>query len=412
MTRPSVLVCDDEPNLRELIRVSLGPGWSVHEAEDGEVALELARSLQPDLVILDLMMPRLTRISSRRFGSSSQTSTLGLVIGTGQSSAVFAAALLPPILVSPIEPQSDLVLQGRRLPVNPRGSRVRYRREVPEPPTPEELASALRDLSAWATAHAPVEESPLRSRLRDHLGCDPAELPVVSKEIPVWERANLQVALDAYLAAEGRSNEYVGLSAQHGWHMGLADQEEAGGDADDRPLAHLHGHVLLRAGVGTEADGEPGAATTLRALGELREAHVPAMLGREPDVLVRPALRREVGVERDLEVRALPHRDLLRNDRELGRIAAEVVADPGAKRRLLDRSVRGRPGGEIAQRARKLLGFQRLGHLPTVAQTASGGLTGSRRPCYNGDGLRLDRRSQDRREEGHSESSRKIDRCR
>ena len=59
MTRPSVLVCDDEPNLRELIRVSLGPGWTVHEAGDGEEALTLARSLAPDLVVLDLMMPRL-----------------------------------------------------------------------------------------------------------------------------------------------------------------------------------------------------------------------------------------------------------------------------------------------------------------------------------------------------------------
>jgi CheY-like chemotaxis protein len=59
MISPSVLVCDDEPNLRELIRVSLGPGWAVHEATDGEEALTMARSLQPDLVVLDLMMPRL-----------------------------------------------------------------------------------------------------------------------------------------------------------------------------------------------------------------------------------------------------------------------------------------------------------------------------------------------------------------
>jgi CheY-like chemotaxis protein len=58
-SRPSVLVCDDEPNLRELIRLSLGPGYDVHEAEDGEEALALARSLVPELVILDLMMPRL-----------------------------------------------------------------------------------------------------------------------------------------------------------------------------------------------------------------------------------------------------------------------------------------------------------------------------------------------------------------
>src|ERR671923_2903341 len=56
---PSVLVCDDEPNLRELIRLSLGPRYAFVEAADGEQALALARSLRPQLVILDLMMPRL-----------------------------------------------------------------------------------------------------------------------------------------------------------------------------------------------------------------------------------------------------------------------------------------------------------------------------------------------------------------
>jgi ATPase family associated with various cellular activities (AAA) len=89
--------------------------------------------------------------------------------------------------------------------------------------TAEELARALRDLSEWALAHAPVEESPLRARLRDHLETDPAELPVVSREVPVWERANLQVALDAYLDEDGRLHEFIGLGAQHGWHMGLAE---------------------------------------------------------------------------------------------------------------------------------------------------------------------------------------------
>jgi cell division protease FtsH len=89
--------------------------------------------------------------------------------------------------------------------------------------TPEELALALRDLQAWAIAHAPAEESQLRTRVREHLETDPAELPVVSRNVPIWERANLQVALDAYLAADGRSHEFIGLSAQRGWHMGLAE---------------------------------------------------------------------------------------------------------------------------------------------------------------------------------------------
>jgi hypothetical protein len=65
--------------------------------------------------------------------------------------------------------------------------------------SPEELAAALLSLNRWAAAHAPPEESPLRKRLGEHLGRAPAELPVVSRELAAWDRANLQVALDVYL---------------------------------------------------------------------------------------------------------------------------------------------------------------------------------------------------------------------
>jgi CheY-like chemotaxis protein len=55
----TVLICDDEPSLRELIRVSLDGPYRFAEADDGEQSLELARRLRPDVVILDMMMPRL-----------------------------------------------------------------------------------------------------------------------------------------------------------------------------------------------------------------------------------------------------------------------------------------------------------------------------------------------------------------
>jgi CheY-like chemotaxis protein len=58
--RATVLICDDEPSLRELIRISLDGPYDFVEADDGEQSLELARRVRPDVIILDVMMPRLT----------------------------------------------------------------------------------------------------------------------------------------------------------------------------------------------------------------------------------------------------------------------------------------------------------------------------------------------------------------
>lgn len=55
----TVLICDDEPSLRELIRISLDGPYEFVEADDGEESLELARTVRPDVIILDMMMPRL-----------------------------------------------------------------------------------------------------------------------------------------------------------------------------------------------------------------------------------------------------------------------------------------------------------------------------------------------------------------
>ena len=58
--RKTILICDDEPALRELIRASMDDGYEFAEASDGIIAMELAREVSPDLVILDLMLPRLS----------------------------------------------------------------------------------------------------------------------------------------------------------------------------------------------------------------------------------------------------------------------------------------------------------------------------------------------------------------
>jgi DNA-binding response OmpR family regulator len=58
MTR--ILVVDDETNLRHTVRYALRrEGYEIATAEDGEKALELFRATRPDLVVLDVMLPKM-----------------------------------------------------------------------------------------------------------------------------------------------------------------------------------------------------------------------------------------------------------------------------------------------------------------------------------------------------------------
>lgn len=55
-----LLIVDDEPNLRHSLTYALRQeGYEVATAEDGERALEMFRSGKPDLVVLDVMLPKM-----------------------------------------------------------------------------------------------------------------------------------------------------------------------------------------------------------------------------------------------------------------------------------------------------------------------------------------------------------------
>ncbi|MBQ1266733.1 MAG: response regulator [Proteobacteria bacterium] len=59
--KPVILIADDDPDLRSLVRLHVELlDCEVLEANDGAVALETILVEQPDLVILDVMMPELT----------------------------------------------------------------------------------------------------------------------------------------------------------------------------------------------------------------------------------------------------------------------------------------------------------------------------------------------------------------
>ena len=104
----TVLICDDEPSLRELIRISLDGPYRFVEADDGEQSLELARRVRPDVVILDMMMPRrsgLEVLSAIRQDKDLEDTRV--IVLTAQPAAREQAVLggADVVMVKPFEPE-------------------------------------------------------------------------------------------------------------------------------------------------------------------------------------------------------------------------------------------------------------------------------------------------------------------
>jgi hypothetical protein len=124
------------------------------------------------------------------------------------------------------------------------------------------------------------------ARLREHLGADPRDLPIVSESFSTIEHPNLQAALEAWVSAPDRSSELVGISAEHKRFQSLGFSDlvtpTSGGMMGDRsprpgPVDYVnaaigrgevracvqHGLYLLREG----AEGGP-LAVLVRGPGE------------------------------------------------------------------------------------------------------------------------------------------------
>jgi DNA-binding response OmpR family regulator len=88
--RPLVLIAEDDPDVRELIARKLrGEGMDVMGVGDGISALEAARTMRPDLVLLDVMMPGMTGLQiCEELRSHVATRNLPVVLITARARAV------------------------------------------------------------------------------------------------------------------------------------------------------------------------------------------------------------------------------------------------------------------------------------------------------------------------------------
>lgn len=106
-----ILIVEDQPDICKLIRMTLEFGdFEIHEANDGETGLNMARAIKPAIMLLDVMMPGLldgyqvcTRIKQ---DPSLQAIQVVMLTARGQASDMAAgeAAGADAYLVKPFSP--------------------------------------------------------------------------------------------------------------------------------------------------------------------------------------------------------------------------------------------------------------------------------------------------------------------
>lgn len=115
-----VLVVDDSEAIRQLIAVNLElEGYDVRRAADGLEALEVAAGWRPDVVTLDMVMPRLDGLATcARLRADPATADVAVVMVTGRAQAADRdrgeAAGVDAYLTKPFEP-AELVATVARL---------------------------------------------------------------------------------------------------------------------------------------------------------------------------------------------------------------------------------------------------------------------------------------------------------
>lgn len=92
MTSPKILVVDDEPQIRRVMRTTLtSQGYEVHDARSGEEALEAVRSQRFDLILLDVNMPGMGGLEAcRTIRATSEAAIVMLTVRSTEEDKVAA----------------------------------------------------------------------------------------------------------------------------------------------------------------------------------------------------------------------------------------------------------------------------------------------------------------------------------
>jgi len=150
-----VLIVEDEEDIRELVRFNLArEGYTTSTAGSGEEGLRLARTKQPDLVLLDLMLPGIDGLEvCRRLKKESATENIPIVMLTakGEESDIVAGLELgaDDYVTKPFSPKVLIarvraVVRRRARPTTEQGGVVRIHELTIDPQRHEVLVGESR----------------------------------------------------------------------------------------------------------------------------------------------------------------------------------------------------------------------------------------------------------------------------
>jgi DNA-binding response OmpR family regulator len=115
MNEPTILVVDDEPSISEVVSIYLRrAGYQVVIARDGQAALEALEKQPPDLVVLDLMLPKVDGLEiARRLRAEGDTPIIMLTARRGETDRILGLEMgADDYVVKPFSPQ-ELVSRVR-----------------------------------------------------------------------------------------------------------------------------------------------------------------------------------------------------------------------------------------------------------------------------------------------------------
>jgi CheY-like chemotaxis protein len=111
MTHRRILVVDDEEDIQEVLRATLEilAGWEVLKAGSGREGVAMAAAEQPDVILLDVMMPEMDGPATfRRLQADAATRHIPVILLTARvltsDQRVFAELGVPGFIAKPFDP--------------------------------------------------------------------------------------------------------------------------------------------------------------------------------------------------------------------------------------------------------------------------------------------------------------------